>query len=177
VISFASGSAEVPTSMTDFLHKAAENLKRLPKGHVLEIAGDTDNSGDQALVIEAGGSVLTVTKTTQTATGWRSRRRLVRKANPSPRLAEIARFGQLGDRRRRLLGPIASNKWFVHLEGSFLGPIPTFELQRLVRSGTYPSTTLVTPDPNVPPKPASELGQLLDGPVDPFAHPDGPRRS
>jgi outer membrane protein OmpA-like peptidoglycan-associated protein len=49
VINFASDSAEVPASMTDFLKKAAEDLKQLPKGHVVEIAGFTDNTGDQAL--------------------------------------------------------------------------------------------------------------------------------
>jgi outer membrane protein OmpA-like peptidoglycan-associated protein len=49
VISFASDSAEVPASMMDFLQKAAEDLKQLPNGHVVEIAGYTDNSGDQAL--------------------------------------------------------------------------------------------------------------------------------
>ena len=51
VISFASDSAEVPASTTDFLQKAAEDLKQLPKGHVVEIAGYTDSSGDQALNI------------------------------------------------------------------------------------------------------------------------------
>jgi outer membrane protein OmpA-like peptidoglycan-associated protein len=49
VISFASDSADVPASMTEFLQKAAEDLKQLPKGHVVEIAGYTDNTGDQAL--------------------------------------------------------------------------------------------------------------------------------
>ena len=49
VISFASDSADVPAEMTDFLQKAAEDLKQLPKGHVVEIAGYTDNTGDQAL--------------------------------------------------------------------------------------------------------------------------------
>jgi outer membrane protein OmpA-like peptidoglycan-associated protein len=49
VISFASDSADVPASMMDFLQKAAEDLKQLPKGHVVEIAGYTDNTGDQAL--------------------------------------------------------------------------------------------------------------------------------
>jgi len=48
-VSFDSDSAEVPASLTDFLHKAAEDLKQLPKGHVVEIAGYTDNTGDQAL--------------------------------------------------------------------------------------------------------------------------------
>ena len=49
VISFASDSADVPAEMADFLQKAAEDLKQLPKGHVVEIAGYTDNTGDQAL--------------------------------------------------------------------------------------------------------------------------------
>jgi outer membrane protein OmpA-like peptidoglycan-associated protein len=49
VISFASDSADLPASMTGFLQKAAEDLKQLPKGHVVEIAGYTDNTGDQAL--------------------------------------------------------------------------------------------------------------------------------
>jgi outer membrane protein OmpA-like peptidoglycan-associated protein len=49
VVSFGSDSAEVPPSMTDFLQKAAEDLKQLPKGHVVEIAGYTDNTGDPAL--------------------------------------------------------------------------------------------------------------------------------
>jgi outer membrane protein OmpA-like peptidoglycan-associated protein len=49
VVNFPSDSAEVPASMTDFLQKAAEDLKQLPKGHVVEIAGYTDNTGDQAL--------------------------------------------------------------------------------------------------------------------------------
>jgi outer membrane protein OmpA-like peptidoglycan-associated protein len=49
VVNFPSDSAEVPASMTDFLQKAAEDLKQLPNGHVVEIAGYTDNTGDQAL--------------------------------------------------------------------------------------------------------------------------------
>jgi outer membrane protein OmpA-like peptidoglycan-associated protein len=49
VINFPSDSAEVPASMTDFLQKAAEDLKQLPNGHVVEIAGYTDNTGDQVL--------------------------------------------------------------------------------------------------------------------------------
>jgi outer membrane protein OmpA-like peptidoglycan-associated protein len=48
VISFASGGAEVPASMTDFLQKAAADLKQLPKGHVVEVAGYTDSTGDEA---------------------------------------------------------------------------------------------------------------------------------
>src|SRR5262249_17245121 len=49
VVNFASDSAEVPTSMIDFLQKAAEDIKQLPNGHVVEIAGYTDNTGEQAL--------------------------------------------------------------------------------------------------------------------------------
>jgi outer membrane protein OmpA-like peptidoglycan-associated protein len=49
VVNFASGSAEVPESMAPFLKSAAADLKQLKAGHVLEIAGYTDNSGDAAL--------------------------------------------------------------------------------------------------------------------------------
>ncbi len=42
-------SAEVPESMTPFLKTAAADLKQLKAGHVLEIAGYTDNTGDAAL--------------------------------------------------------------------------------------------------------------------------------
>jgi outer membrane protein OmpA-like peptidoglycan-associated protein/uncharacterized protein YidB (DUF937 family) len=49
VFSFASDSAEVPESMTPFLKTAAADLKQLKAGHVLEIAGYTDNTGDAAL--------------------------------------------------------------------------------------------------------------------------------
>jgi len=48
VINFPSDSAEVPASVTDLLQKGAEDLKQLPKGHEVEIAGYTDNTGDQA---------------------------------------------------------------------------------------------------------------------------------
>src|SRR5215470_16753909 len=43
VVNFPSDSAEVPASMIDFLQKAAEDIKQLPNGHVVEIAGYTDN--------------------------------------------------------------------------------------------------------------------------------------
>jgi outer membrane protein OmpA-like peptidoglycan-associated protein len=46
VVNFASGSAEVPGTMMTFLQKAADDLKQLPAGHVLEIAGYTDNTGN-----------------------------------------------------------------------------------------------------------------------------------
>jgi outer membrane protein OmpA-like peptidoglycan-associated protein len=49
VVSFGSGSAELPASVASFLEKAAEDLKRMPAGYVLEIAGYTDNTGDAAM--------------------------------------------------------------------------------------------------------------------------------
>jgi OmpA-OmpF porin, OOP family len=49
VVNFASSSAEVPESMAPFLKTAAGELKQLKAGHVLEIAGYTDNTGDAAL--------------------------------------------------------------------------------------------------------------------------------
>jgi OmpA-OmpF porin, OOP family len=49
VVNFASSSAEVPESMVPFLKTAAGDLKQLKAGHVLEIAGYTDNTGDAAL--------------------------------------------------------------------------------------------------------------------------------
>jgi len=49
VVNFASASAEVPASMESFLKSAAAELKQLKAGHVLEIAGYTDNTGDAAL--------------------------------------------------------------------------------------------------------------------------------
>jgi outer membrane protein OmpA-like peptidoglycan-associated protein len=48
-VNFASDSAEVPESMEPFLKTAAAALKQLKAGHVLEIAGYTDNTGDAAL--------------------------------------------------------------------------------------------------------------------------------
>jgi outer membrane protein OmpA-like peptidoglycan-associated protein len=47
VINFPSGSAQVPASMSSFLQNAAADLKQLPKGSVMEIAGYTDNTGDE----------------------------------------------------------------------------------------------------------------------------------
>ena len=49
VFSFASDSAQVPEAMAPFLKTAAADLKQLKAGHVLEIAGYTDNPGDAAL--------------------------------------------------------------------------------------------------------------------------------
>jgi outer membrane protein OmpA-like peptidoglycan-associated protein len=49
VINFRSGSAELPASLPSFLQNAAEDLKRIPAGYVLEIAGYTDNTGDAAM--------------------------------------------------------------------------------------------------------------------------------
>jgi outer membrane protein OmpA-like peptidoglycan-associated protein/uncharacterized protein YidB (DUF937 family) len=48
-VNFASDSAEVPEAMAPFLKTAAADLKQLKAGHVLEIAGYTDNTGDAAL--------------------------------------------------------------------------------------------------------------------------------
>ena len=49
VINFASDSADVPASTREFLQKAADDLKQLPTGHGVEIAGYTDNTGDETL--------------------------------------------------------------------------------------------------------------------------------
>ena len=49
MVNFASDSAEVPQAMAPFLKTAAADLKQLKAGHVLEIAGYTDNTGDAAL--------------------------------------------------------------------------------------------------------------------------------
>jgi outer membrane protein OmpA-like peptidoglycan-associated protein/uncharacterized protein YidB (DUF937 family) len=49
VINFASDSADVPDTATPFLKIAATDLKQLKAGHVLEVAGYTDNTGDAAL--------------------------------------------------------------------------------------------------------------------------------
>ena len=46
IINFPSNGAEVPTTMAAFLDSAAGDVKQLPAGSVLEIAGYTDSSGD-----------------------------------------------------------------------------------------------------------------------------------
>ena len=46
IINFPTNGAEVPTTMAAFLQNAALNVKQLPTGSVLEIAGYTDSSGD-----------------------------------------------------------------------------------------------------------------------------------
>ena len=48
VTNFPSGSAEVPATTAALLQSAADDLKQLPAGHVLEIAGYTDNTGNPA---------------------------------------------------------------------------------------------------------------------------------
>jgi outer membrane protein OmpA-like peptidoglycan-associated protein len=48
IVNFPSDSAEVPASMSGFFQSAAANLKQLPPGTVLEIAGYTDNTSDPA---------------------------------------------------------------------------------------------------------------------------------
>ena len=47
-INFESGSSELPASMESFLQNAAHDLKQIPAGYTLEIAGYTDNTGDAA---------------------------------------------------------------------------------------------------------------------------------
>jgi OmpA-OmpF porin, OOP family len=49
IVDFPSDSAEVPASADTFLRSAAADLTQLRAGHVLEIAGYTDNTGDAAL--------------------------------------------------------------------------------------------------------------------------------
>jgi OmpA-OmpF porin, OOP family len=49
IVNFPSDSAEVPASMDAFLRSAVTDLKQLRAGHVIEIAGYTDNTGDPAL--------------------------------------------------------------------------------------------------------------------------------
>jgi OmpA-OmpF porin, OOP family len=49
IVSFPLASAEVPASAAPFLRIAAADLTQLRAGHVLEIAGYTDNTGDPAL--------------------------------------------------------------------------------------------------------------------------------
>ena len=49
VINFPTGGSEVPASIRGFLESAASDLKQVPKGYVLEIAGYTDNTGDAAI--------------------------------------------------------------------------------------------------------------------------------
>lgn len=48
VINFATGSAEIPADNHDFLNKAATAIKMAPQGTLIEIAGNTDNTGDTA---------------------------------------------------------------------------------------------------------------------------------
>jgi outer membrane protein OmpA-like peptidoglycan-associated protein len=52
VINFPTGSSEVPASIHRFLESAASDLKQVPKGYVLEIAGYTDNTGDAKINLE-----------------------------------------------------------------------------------------------------------------------------
>jgi outer membrane protein OmpA-like peptidoglycan-associated protein len=49
VINFGSGSAELPASGATFLQHAAADLKQMPAGYRLEIAGYTDNTGAAAV--------------------------------------------------------------------------------------------------------------------------------
>jgi outer membrane protein OmpA-like peptidoglycan-associated protein len=49
VINFGSNSAELPASAASFLQSAADDLKQMPAGHKLEIAGYTDNTGNERM--------------------------------------------------------------------------------------------------------------------------------
>ncbi|MPZ37552.1 MAG: OmpA family protein [Rhizobiales bacterium] len=46
VISFPTGSAEIPAASRTLLQQAAASFKQLPAGTVIEIGGHTDNTGD-----------------------------------------------------------------------------------------------------------------------------------
>jgi len=48
IINFPSGQSEVPAAAKAMLQGAAAQIKQLPPGTVLEIAGYTDNTGDEA---------------------------------------------------------------------------------------------------------------------------------
>ncbi len=48
VVNFPSGTSEVPAAAVELLQNAATEIKQLPPGTVLEIAGYTDNTGDAA---------------------------------------------------------------------------------------------------------------------------------
>ncbi len=48
VINFAPGSAQIPQESYDFLNKATAAIKAAPSGTHLEVAGHTDNTGDDA---------------------------------------------------------------------------------------------------------------------------------
>ena len=48
VINFAPGSAQIPQESYNFLNKAATAMKAAPSGTYLEVAGHTDNTGDDA---------------------------------------------------------------------------------------------------------------------------------
>jgi outer membrane protein OmpA-like peptidoglycan-associated protein/uncharacterized protein YidB (DUF937 family) len=48
VINFASGSAEIPQDNYSFLNRAAAAIKAAPAGTIIEIGGNTDNTGDAA---------------------------------------------------------------------------------------------------------------------------------
>jgi outer membrane protein OmpA-like peptidoglycan-associated protein/uncharacterized protein YidB (DUF937 family) len=48
VITFASGSAEIPPDGMEIIRTSAEALKQAPAGSVIEIRGHTDNTGDGA---------------------------------------------------------------------------------------------------------------------------------
>ena len=48
IINFSTGSAQIPDYSTSFLNKAAAAIKMAPAGLVIEVGGNTDNTGDSA---------------------------------------------------------------------------------------------------------------------------------
>ena len=46
IVNFATDSAEVPSTVTGLLENAANDLKALPPGYAIEVAGYTDSTGD-----------------------------------------------------------------------------------------------------------------------------------
>lgn len=48
IINFPTGSSEIPSANSALLRQAAEKIKALPAGTVIEIGGHTDNTGDPA---------------------------------------------------------------------------------------------------------------------------------
>ena len=48
IINFSTGSAQIPDNSMAFLSKAADAIKMAPAGLVIEVGGNTDNTGDSA---------------------------------------------------------------------------------------------------------------------------------
>jgi OmpA-OmpF porin, OOP family len=48
IINFPTGSAEIPSDVTEIIRRSADAIKRVPAGSKIEIGGHTDNTGDAA---------------------------------------------------------------------------------------------------------------------------------